>query len=195
MKIFLALIINQIVPGFNVCEPVKNNGLGAYFVVGERFGFCLSFEVRLSENLEGGIKPAFLFKSDKNTKAGTGFDGNLNFLAFKGKKDYPFNISIIPHTGFYFEEKLLHFFFLTDFLLDYKIPLENKLEIIPYGGGGMGISFESKEIKGENVTEVYPGVEVKLGILFKFTPKTGLFSEIFISTFNSAFGVGVNFEI
>ncbi|MEO0283377.1 MAG: hypothetical protein ABIM03_05695, partial [candidate division WOR-3 bacterium] len=63
------------------------------------------------------------------------------------------------------------------------------------GGGGMGIGFESKEIKGENETDVYPGVEVKLGFLFKFTQKTSLFSEIFISTFNSAFGLGVNFEI
>lgn len=195
MKIFLALIINQIVPGFNVCEPVKNTGFGGYFLVGERFGFCASFEVRLSENLEGGIKPAFLFKSDGDTKAGIGVDGDLNFILFKSKKDYPFNISIIPHTGFYFEEKLLHFFFLTDFLIDYKIPLEDKLEIIPYGGGGMGIGFESKEVRGENETEVYPGVEVKLGFLFKFTPKTGIFSEIFISTFNSAFGVGINFEI
>ncbi|MEO0231442.1 MAG: hypothetical protein ABIM29_02755 [candidate division WOR-3 bacterium] len=195
MKMFLVLIINQIVPGFNVCEPVKNTGFGAYFLVGERFGFCASFEVRLSENLEGGIKPAFLFKSNGDTKAGIGVDGNLNFLVFKSKKDYPFNISVIPHTGFYFEEKLLHFFFLTDFLIDYKIPLEDKLEIIPYGGGGMGIGFESKEIKGENETDVYPGVEVKLGFLFKFTQKTSLFSEIFISTFNSAFGLGVNFEI
>ncbi len=195
MKIFLVLIMNQIVPGFNVCEPVKNTGFGIYFVAGERFGFCTSFEARLSENLEGGIKPAFLFKSDRDTKAGIGIQGDLNFLVFKGKKDYPFNISIIPYTGFYFEEKLLHFFFLTDFLLDYKIPLEDKLQIIPYGGGGMGIGFESREIKGENETEVYPAVCVKLGFLFKFTTKTGLFSEIFISTFNSAFGVGVNFEI
>lgn len=193
MKIFLVLMINQIVPGFDICEPVKNTRFGTYFVAGERFGFCTSFEVRLGENSEGGIKPAFLFKTNRETNAGIGIDGNLNFIVFKSKKDYPFNISIIPHTGFYFEEKLLHFFFLTNFLIDYKIPLEDKLEIIPYGGGGMGIGFESKG--GENETEVYPGVEVKLGFLFKFTPKTGLFSEIFISTFNAAFGVGVSFEI
>jgi hypothetical protein len=195
MKILISLFFVQIVPGFETSSLVKNTGFGFYFVLGERFGLCSSFEARLGENTQGGIKPAFLFKSNQETKAGVGVDGFLKFLIFKRTKDYPFNFSLIPHSAFYVEKNLFHFCFIMDFLIDYPIQLEKEFEIIPYGGGGLGIDFESKEIKGENKVDVEPGIEVKIGSLFKFTKKSGIFTEIFISNFNSALGLGVHFEI
>jgi len=195
MKLFLFLFFTQIVPGFETSSLVKNTGFGFYFILGERFGLCSSFKARFGENLEGGIKPAFLFKMNNETEPGVGVDANLKFLIFKRTKDYPFNFSLIPHSAIYFEKNLFHFSFIIDFLIDYPISLENEFEIIPYGGGGLGIDFESKEVRGENKVDVYPGIEVKIGSLFKFTKKSGIFTEIFISSFNSAFGLGVHFEI
>jgi len=195
MKILLVFFFTQIIPGFETSSCVRNTGFGFYFVLGERFGLCSSFKARLGENLEGGIKPAFLFKTNGETKAGVGADAFLKFLVFKRTKDYPFNFSLIPHSALYVEKNLFHFSFIMDFLIDYPIPLEKEFEIIPYGGGGLGIDFESKEIKAENKVDVYPGIEVKIGSLFKFTKKSGIFTEIFISSFNSALGLGVHFEI
>lgn len=195
MKIILLLYVSQILPGFETCSLTKQANLGGYFIVGERFGFAGSFKARISSNFDAGIKPAFLFKGNHDTKAGIGMDGNLKFHIFRKTAEYPFNISIIPHAGIYFEEELFHFSFLTDILFDFPIPLEEKLYLIPYTAGGLGMGFESKEKHGETQTDAYPSLEIKLGFLFKFTEKTGFFTEIFVSSFNTAFGMGINLEI
>lgn len=195
MKIFMILIFHQILPGFETCSLTQRASFGSYFIVGERFGFAGSFKTRIGDNFDAGIKPAFLLKSNNDTKVGVGIDGNFKFRIFRKTIEYPFNISLIPHLGIYFEEKLSHFCFLTDVLFDFPIPLENRLYLVPYIGGGLGMGFESKERRGETKTQVYPSVEIKLGFLFKFARKTGLFTEIFLSSFNNAFGIGINFEI
>lgn len=195
MKIILMLILNQVLPGFETCQLTPRANFGAYFIVGNRFGFAGSFKTRLGHNFDAGLKPAFLFKGNGNTKVGIGVDGNFKFHVFKKTSEYPFNVSIIPHSGIYFEENLFHFSLLTDVIFDFPIPLENRLYIVPYVGGGLGMGFESKEKQGERVTDVYPSLEIKMGFLFRFTKKTGLFTEIFLSSFNTAFGMGINFEI